>query len=727
MLKISVKAALTVAALTLGVTTANAAPKVDTATLDLTGSGRIIVLAEDGQNYSRLVSQNLKFKGGIDVSMESGKIARYGVYLGLCGKGQCGTLAFKTLHLRNFGATSEVNEDISFDVSGDQFPQGLSNNVQASKIFSKCNDKARNSAGEHTFTQNVQVTLGLDYKGFGFDSGALPKDYTAHYVVPVHIICRALPVEDTPAPQPLSVDLEVEQQGNTCPKKTEVRALIRYRQQTTAKFRFRRDGKLSELITIKARKVGGKKNATYLVERVKTYYLDPGKHHFRVEVRGGKKSYVKTLTIDCPPFKVTSAWLKYDVQNTPTCPKNVKEVATFKATRPGTAPFEIKTQGGLVVHSGTATFKRKGMEYVAKVKRKNLQMGAFDSDMMALIKTQPSANSGWVRLKVECLKLAGDFSFIDNTGTQCTREGKALLNFSMNMKANIHYSLDCTNGHFSGVAQAVPDNKGSFVAPALVKFDIDKTTQVNCALKSVSPGKTKIHKLKGHLFRCVKRNIDPQSDLSPETRPDPSQDTSLPRLVVDPVPEIRCVNGRKTGNQCQCLRGYKLINTGARSYRCDKQLVIDPSRPPSVPGGPSSVQGATISCAGGAVRNGKCFCPKDFKMTTAGTNAYRCVKVTVEPVKPDSSAADARSEAAKKAAEAKRKREAAKKAAEAKRKREAAKKAAQARRKREAAKKTAQARRKREAAKKAAATARKKRTGAQRRGGKRRGGKRRRS
>ena len=64
----------------------------------------------------------------------------------------------------------------------------------------------------------------------------------------------------------------------------------------TAKFRFKVDGKLSELTEIKARKVNGKprpgipgSNTYYLVERIKYYKLEPGKHTFRIEVRGGSK------------------------------------------------------------------------------------------------------------------------------------------------------------------------------------------------------------------------------------------------------------------------------------------------------------------------------------------------------------------------------------------------------------------------------------------------------
>ena len=38
-------------------------------------------------------------------------------------------------------------------------------------------------------------------------------------------------------------------------------------------------------------------------------------------------------------------------------------------------------------------------------------------------------------------------------GRRHGRQGKALINFKTSKPDNVHYSLDCTNGHFSGVAQ----------------------------------------------------------------------------------------------------------------------------------------------------------------------------------------------------------------------------------------------------------------------------------
>jgi hypothetical protein len=539
-------------------------------------------------------------------------------------------------------------------------------------------------------------------------SEASGRPAIASTTFPARIVC--LPRNDPRVahlqPEPTSVDLAVDQEGDSCPKKTTVTAFIYYDRPATAKFRFKLDGKLSELITIDARKLTkpgiprDKQKDVYLVKRQTTYHLDPGQHHFRIEVRGGAKSQVKTVRIDCPPFKVTSAWLKYEVEKGPACPKKVEETATFKATRPGKAPFEIKTEGGLVVHSGSAEFKRDGMGYVAKVRRPNLSMNGFDSDMMALIKNDPAANSGWTRLKVDCvdvlsgtldlrafppdrckgeaalsirtsvpgnvpyrlectggkswnrtakamktgpdtyigvdtirfdvenneqlncalktrsplpvevlalkgreyqchrpsgasgaddlvpdtrpeepppvgLTLKGDFSFVDKGGTKCPRQGKALINFTTNKPGNIHYSLDCTNGSFSGVAQTVESPKGGYIAPALVTFGIDKTTKANCALKTVAPGKPKVHTVKGHLFQCVKpTGVSGSSDLAPETKPDPKAPSGPAKAIVT-EPKISCAGGEVENGKCKCEANFKPVKAGKKAWRCVKVAAVD--------------------------------------------------------------------------------------------------------------------------------------------------------
>ena len=113
--------------------------------------------------------------------------------------------------------------------------------------------------------------------------------------------------------------------------------------------------------------------------------------------------------MDCPPFKVTSAWLKYEVEDKDTCPKKVVEEATFHANGPGEAPYRIKTQGGLVVAQGTAHIAREGDNYVAR-RTRTLTMGAFDQMMQLELVNDPSAGDQ-KPLKVECVEaLSGELT-----------------------------------------------------------------------------------------------------------------------------------------------------------------------------------------------------------------------------------------------------------------------------------------------------------------------------
>jgi hypothetical protein len=141
-------------------------------------------------------------------------------------------------------------------------------------------------------------------------------------------------------------------------------------------------------------------------------------------------------------------------------------------------------------------------------------------------------------------QLKGDFSFLADNGTSCPRKVKALINFTSSVKDNVHYSLDCTNGHFSGVAQTVPKPGGGYVAPALVTFDVTTTTQANCALKSVAPGAPKVHTLKGHHYQCVDRAVDPASgDLT--DAPKPKQKDRKDRAAKDAKTKVKAAEAER--------------------------------------------------------------------------------------------------------------------------------------------------------------------------------------
>jgi hypothetical protein len=491
--------------------------------------------------------------------------------------------------------------------------------------------------------------------------------------------------------KPLNVDIRAKQKGDTCPKDSEVTAYIDYDRPTTARFWIVRNGRRGKKFTVKSREISLAGKTWHRVERMQSYKLDPGISRFQVEVEGGSKSKSKVLNVTCPPFKVFSTWLKYEVAKTPYCPKQVKETTTFKTTQPGSIPYRIKVQGGLVAHEGITLAKREGDAYVAKVTR-TLSMNEFDKDMMAEVKGDSSANSGWTRLKVDCLDVVGaTLTLRDKNGPSCKRQEKAAIAIRTDLEGPVPYRLDCTGGRsFTGTAAAYKTGNGKFIGVDMRKLAITKTEHINCALKTTIKGNTKIVALRGHKYKCVNRNVGSASnDVS--SVPDPSHDRPKPNVVFDPIPNFKCVNGRKVGGKCKCRRGHRLVRLNGRRYRCDKEKPDVASPPPTRIPDPK-----VVSCRNGRKIKGKCKCRRGHRLVRIGSWHYRCepgraVAKGSDKTSRDTAADRRRRAALKKAQEAKRR-------AEAKRKRDAAKKAAEVRRMR---KKAEQARRRRDAARKA--------------------------
>jgi hypothetical protein len=159
---------------------------------------------------------------------------------------------------------------------------------------------------------------------------------------------------------------------------------------------------------------------------------------------------------------------------------------------------------------------------------------------------------------------------------------------------------------------------------------VNQTTNAKCALKTVAPGKPKVHTLKGHSFQCVRTTgVGGADDLTPDPRPDP-QAPEKPVVVIDPpLPQIRCSGGAVKDGTCVCEPAFKPVKAGKDAWRCVR-TVVDPK--PVKP----TVSEPKISCSGGAVKNGACVCEPAFKPVKAGKDAWRCVRTVVDPkpVKP---------------------------------------------------------------------------------------------
>lgn len=75
---------------------ANAA-KVKSVSLNLTSDDEIVVIAEDGENYSKLQTNDLTFSGKLKIRMKRGRAQDYSIALGVCGGNLCGEGEFPTI------------------------------------------------------------------------------------------------------------------------------------------------------------------------------------------------------------------------------------------------------------------------------------------------------------------------------------------------------------------------------------------------------------------------------------------------------------------------------------------------------------------------------------------------------------------------------------------------------------------------------------------------------
>lgn len=347
--------------------------------------------------------------------------------------------------------------------------------------------------------------------------------------------------------------------------------------------------------------------------------------------------------------------------------KTLKTSVRFETNKLGPVTFELnRFPGGKTTHTVDAEFEPETGKYYARYEKYEAFQTTTSVQYMAKSTSPSAGNTGWKDITIYCgggfsqnpntsnpdnsilpqgKTLTGNFTFVDYGSPKCDRKGKALIGFKSPKADNIHYSLDCTNGHFSGVAQTAPSPDGGYAAVALVSFDITETTQSTCTLNTVAPYQPKSHMTKDHLFQCVKSIVDTGSnDIQVAPKPN-TGNTRAPATSIPNALEKAAANSTKRRREAAAK-----VAEAKRKREAAKK-------------------------AAEARR----------KREAAAKKA----------------AAAARRESAKKAAEARRKRaEAAKKAAEATRKREAAaKKAVEARRKAaEAAKKAAEALRKGRAA-----------------------------
>jgi hypothetical protein len=605
----------------------------------------ITVTSSDGEKWDTILPTTIPLWADIVVdTYHPGYVEQGGIFLDNCRGRPCRDNP-RIAHWTAMDRDWKFHGTFNFDTSA------IADSRFAMEIFNACNAELQpdGASQEHSIypfwmqatlsvntrkAQSMANAIGPDAGGDfgGGDVGAGPAPFA------VKVKCVAF--QTIKVPEAVSVDVLVKPKGETCPKETEITARIKYQQPATARFRFKRDGEPSGWISAEAKKLSGPKpnspspKPVYLVEHVKTYHLDPGQHHFRIELQGSKQSDVRTVRIECPPFQGTSMWLTLKTEDKDTCPKNVDASVRINGNGPGSVLTKIKNQAGVVMAIESIEVERVGDQYIGRLK-KAFNMSAIDTMLIAEDANDSALNSGWQPLKVDCLQaLSGELTLQSLGATSC--KGEALVAIHTNGTGELPYELECGPGKSWQRKVTAMANK---IGVDKVRFDVTNNELVTCALRTRIGGVLKSLDGASRTFECHKpTGVSDVDDFVPDTRPDPQKPHNPGTIVIDPPrpdapkpensgtvvvdpprPTIACVNGRVVNGACDCEPTMKRVKAGKNAWRC----VIDPK--PEEP----TVSEPKISCTGGTPKNGTCTCARTHKPVKAGKNAWRCVKVVV--------------------------------------------------------------------------------------------------
>jgi hypothetical protein len=192
-------------------------------------------------------------------------------------------------------------------------------------------------------------------------------------------------------------------------------------------------------------------------------------------------------------------------------------------------------------------------------------MNAFDQDMMAQIKDQPDANSGWMRLKVECVEaLSGTLTLKSLGATSC--KGEALVAIHTSGAGEVPYELECGPGRSWQRNVAAHANN---IGVDKLRFDVTNNERVTCVLRTRSGNALKSLDGASETFRCHKPvGVSGSTDLVPETRDD-SQGPRNPGPVADPV---RTCPAGTVGQWPKCKKQVCPNGTVGKWPKCKKQV-----------------------------------------------------------------------------------------------------------------------------------------------------------
>lgn len=495
-------------------TTAAQADSVNSANLMLGSTGGITAIAEDGQTYSKLESTDLNFNGSVHVSMKTGKTTGFGIYNGGCGALCANGFGYKMLEAKGYWpAVYDINESVSFSVSADDYPQGLTQNTEAAKIFKACQDKASGSVvpSDVTFSHLMKVTLSVDFKdnedsGFQAWGGELPHinhNWWEDFTVPVQVTCKAL--DHPQMPGGMAQDM-----GEF--KTTDIDLFLSTFSGATSQ--------PNPATTCKKGRI---------LVRHETTKAGPAKFKLWTKIGGNTTS------------KVIDAWSSHD--------GNGGFKAEYIEWVSISEPTQVQAMAEDMVNSiGQSTQWKSIMLQCSGTGGNGKGGGGFTQDSLPPddpYPTNPAVNPTLPPSATDMTPdpgrpddppaniqtLTGDFGIADRGAPKCDRVVNALATFRSPKSDNIHWSLDCKFQSESGVVATQPHPDGGYMAVTLVPLDVTKTVDESCTLRTVAPYGPKDHVTKAHQFVCATPSgHGASSDLQTEPKPNDANKARLDKL-----------------------------------------------------------------------------------------------------------------------------------------------------------------------------------------------------
>jgi hypothetical protein len=305
-----------------------------------------------------------------------------------------------------------------------------------------------------------------------------------------------------------------------------------------------------------------------------------------------------------------------------TC-KKARVLARINTTKTGPVKFNLWTKvgnGPSQKQFVQAWSSQSGSEYKAEYIKwisvsKTTKVQAMVEDL-----TNPIGQStGWKDITLHCtgaggggladapkpnddgplvspLKVTGELTLADKAGApkDKPRLGQAVFKIWATKPGSTSYKLTCSGGRkWEGTLPTFKVADKKYQAVGAANFQIAKTEQIGCALRSTSLPKNDVIALATKLFKLVKRNpnVSGPGGVTIPPKPQTGKPNKRPAVIVTPKPpkrpaikvapvrKIACIGGKVSRNSCFCPARTKKVKIGANAYRCIVN-VVKPIAPP---------------------------------------------------------------------------------------------------------------------------------------------------